>query len=197
MSVNFTPNSLDRDKERTVASKAIRTLSGLALAAVLVLAASVSHAKDNYCAECHTSKEVASFGNVMGWDKSVYQEKNTLCPGLIEIKKGTFFTESRLVKYNEYLSQMEEKTRRYSWYMKEDLVKSGVAYADLASMNPASIDAFTTPNLKIKKGMNDLYEKYNKLQDDYMMEKIIGLALIGVMLVSLLISFGLKNTLKD
>ena len=188
---------MDRDKEQTVASKALRTLSGLALASLLVLVASVSYAKDNYCGECHTSKEIASFGSVMDWDKSVYQEKNTLCPGLTEIKKGTFFTESRLVKYNESLTQMEEKTRRYAYYMKDDLTKSGVAYADLASLTPTSIDAFTTPNLKIKKGMNELYEKYNKLQDDYRMEKIIGLALIIVMLLNLLISFGLKNTLKD
>ena len=189
---------MDRDKELTVASKALRTLSGLALASLLVLVASVSHAKDNYCGECHTSKEIASFGGVMDWDKSVYQEKNTLCPGLLEIKKGTFFTESRLVKYNEFLSEMEHKTRRYPEYMKEDLVKSGVAYADLASLTPTSIDAFATPNLKIKKAMNDdVYGKYNKLQDDYRMEKIIGLALICVMLLNLLISFGLKNTLKD
>ena len=177
-------------------TKAMRILSGMAIAAVLVLSASVSFAKDNYCAECHTSKEIASFGAVTEWDKSVYQEKNTLCPGITEIKRGGYFSESRFVRYNESFLEMEEKTRRYPWYMKEDLTKSGIAYADLASVTPSSIEAFTNPNLKIKKGMGELYEKYNKLQDDYGMEKIIGLALIGVMGLTFLVNLGLKNTLK-
>jgi hypothetical protein len=29
------------------------------------------------------------------------------------------------------------------------------------------------------------------------MEKVIGLGLVGVMLISLLLSFGLKNTIKE
>ena len=33
----------------------------------IMLLATQAYAKDNRCGECHTSKEMASFGNVMGW----------------------------------------------------------------------------------------------------------------------------------
>ena len=163
----------------------------------IMLLATQAYAKDNRCGECHTSKEMASFGNVLGWDKSVYQEKNTVCPGILELKKDTYFTESRLVKYDEFLTRMEEETRRYPQFLREDLVKAGVAYADLSETTPSSIEGFTGPNLKIKKNVGGVYEKFNNLRDNYKMEKVIGLGLVGVMLLSLLFSFGLKNTIKE
>ena len=63
-------------------------------------------------------------------------------------------------------------------------------------MRTTSIAGIAGPNLKIKKKVGDLYTNYNKLLDDYKMEKVIGFGLVGVMLLSLLLSFGLKNTLK-
>ncbi|MGA2191965.1 MAG: hypothetical protein ABSG42_01140 [Nitrospirota bacterium] len=173
-----------------------KIMSGLLLAG-LVLASSQAFAKDNLCTECHTSREVASFGNVMGWDRSIYQEKGTLCPGIIELKKENYFTESRLVKYNEFLTHLEHQTRRYPEYLREDLVSYGVKYADLASGTPASIDEFAVPNLKIKKNIHSVYEKLNNLRDDYKMEKVIGLGLLGVTLIAFLFFLGLKNTIKE
>ncbi len=163
----------------------------------IMLLATQAYAKDNRCGECHTSKEMASFGNVMGWDKSVYQEKNTLCPGILELKKDTFFTESRLVKYDEFLTRMEEETRRYPQFLREDLTKAGVAYADLSETTPTSIEGFSGPDLKIKKNVGGVYEKFNNLRDNYKMEKVIGLGLVVVMLLAFLLSLGLKNTIKE
>jgi len=162
----------------------------------LMLLATQAYAKDNFCGECHTSKEMASFSGVMEWDKSVYQGKDTLCPGIASIKKDTYFTESRLEKYDEFLTEMEHKTRRYPEFLREDLVKSGVKYADLASVTPTSIDGFSGADLKLKKKIHEVYETYNKLADNYRMEKVMGLFLVGVMLVAFLFSLGLKNTLK-
>jgi hypothetical protein len=135
---------------------------------------------------------------VLAWDRSVYQVKDTQCPGLLELKRDAYFTESRLVKYDEYLTHLEHNTRRYPEYMREDLDRSAVAYADLASVVPTSIEAFSAPDLKIKKDMHSaVYEKLNKLRDDYRLEKVVGLGLFCALLVSFLIFLGLKNTLKE
>ena len=186
-----------KDKENKVVTRTLTFF--LLFAASLVLFAGQALAKDDFCAECHTSKEVAAFGNVLDWNKSIYQEKNTICPGLFELKKEAYFTESRLVKYAGFLTNLEENTRRYPEYMREDLDKSAIVYADLVSgPAPDSISSFTGPDLKINKALqSNVYEKLNKLRDDYTMEKVIGLALIVTMLLTLLIYFGLKNTLKD
>lgn len=186
-----------KDKENKVATRTLKIF--LLFAASLVLYAGQALAKDNFCAECHTAKEVAAFGNVLDWNKSIYQEKNTICPGLFELKKEAYFTESRLAKYDEFLTKLEDNTRRYPEYMREDLDQSAITYADLVSgPAPVSISAFADPNLKIKKALQEnVYGKLEKLQDDYKMEKVIGLALIGIMLLTLLMNFGLKNTLKD
>ncbi len=186
-----------KDKENKVATRTLKVF--LLFAAGLVLYAGQALAKDNFCAECHTAKEVAAFGNVLDWNKSIYQEKNTICPGLFELKKDAYFTESRLAKYDEFLTTLEEKTRRYPEYMREDLDQSAITYADLVSgPAPDSISSFAGPDLKIKKALQEnVYSKLEKLQDDYRMEKIIGLALIGTMLLTLLMNLGLKNTLKD
>ena len=101
------------------------------IAVCLLFLATQAYAKDNFCGECHTAREVAGFGNVMAWDRSIFQEKDTLCPGILELKKEAYFTESRLGKYNMFLTEMEEKTRRYPEYIREDLVKDGVQLASL------------------------------------------------------------------
>jgi len=166
------------------------------LAAALLLLATQAYAKDNLCGECHTSKEIAAFGNVMSWDRSVFQSKDTLCPGILELKKEAYFTESRLVKFDELLTELEHKTRRYPEYMRADMDGYAVQYAGLATVTPTSIDSIAGPNLKIKKKMHEVYETMNKLKDNYKMEKVIGFGLAGVMLILLLFSLGLKNTLK-
>jgi hypothetical protein len=168
----------------------------LVLAALLLISAQ-ANAKDNFCAECHTSMEIAAFGNVMEWDKSVFQARETLCPGVLELKKEAFFAESRMVKYDEFLTELEHTTRRYPEYMREDLVKQGVKYEELASMTPSSIGGIAGPNLKVKKGMHGVYETLNKLRGDFGLEKVMGYSLLGTMIVSLLFAFGLKNTLKE
>lgn len=171
----------------------------LFIAALAVLFVPVyAAAKDNYCAECHTAGEIASFGSLMTWDRSIYQEqKSTLCPGLFELKKEQYFTESRLLKYNQFLTDLDEQTMRYPEYMREDLVKYNIQYADLRAKDVDSIDSFAGPNLKIKKGMGEIYENINKLRDDYKMEKVIGLGLLAVMIISLLFFLGLKKTVKE
>lgn len=156
-----------------------------------------AYAKDNLCGECHTGSEMASFGNVLGWDRSIYQEKGTLCPGVMELKKDTYFTESRLVKYNEFLTEMEHQTRRYPEYLREDLDNYTVQYAGLLGMTPSSIDSFAGPDLKIKKNVNEVYIKYNRAMDDYKFEKVMGIGLLATMLVFLLFFLGLKNTIKE
>ncbi len=166
------------------------------LAASLLLLATQAYAKDNFCGECHTSKEVASFGNIMNWDKSVYQVKDSLCPGVLELKKEAYFTESRLVKFDEFLTELEHKTRRYPEFMREDMDKYSVQYAELATVTPTSIGSIAGPNLNIKKKIHDVYQTMNKLKDDFKMEKVFGFGLAGVMLISLLFFLGLKNTLK-
>ncbi len=168
----------------------------LVLTALLLMTAQ-AHAKDNYCAECHTSSEMAAFGNVMQWDQSIYQEKDELCPGVFELKKEAFFTESRLLKYDEFLTELEHETRRYPEYMRQDLVKQGVKYADLAGGTPSSIASVAGPNLKIKKSMHEIYEKVNKLRGDDHMEYVLGITLFVTVLLSLLFALGLKNTLKE
>ena len=172
---------------------------GLLLVAALavLLTPAFAAAKDNYCGECHTAREIASFGSLTRWDRSIYQQKDTLCPGLFEIKKEQYFTESRLLKYDNFLTVMEEQTRRYPEYLKEDLVKYGVQYADLKSQSVDSIDAFAVPNLKIKKNLGGVYETFNKLREDYKMEKVIGLGLLAVVIISLLFFMGLKKTVKE
>ena len=163
----------------------------------LMFLATQAYARDNFCGECHTSKELAAFGNVLAWNKNVYQGKDTMCPGMLAINKDLYFTESRLAKFDTFLTEMEHKTRRYPEYMKEDLAKAEVAYADLAAGSvPTSIDGFSGPDLKLKKKVHEVYETYNKLMGDYSMEKVIGLLLVGTMVVSLLLFLGLKNTLK-
>ncbi len=174
----------------------VRGLLFVAALAVLLTPAFAA-AKDNYCGECHTAREIASFGSLTRWDRSIYQQKDTLCPGLFEIKKEQYFTESRLLKYDNFLTVMEEQTRRYPEYLKEDLVKYGVQYADLKSQNVDSIDAFAVPNLKIKKNLGGVYETFNKLREDYKMEKVIGLGLLAVVIISLLFFMGLKKTVKE
>lgn len=169
----------------------------MALVVGLVMTASQAFAKDNFCAECHTANEVAAFGNMLEWDRSVFQVKDTLCPGMLELKKDTYFTESRLVNYRESLVKLEEETRRYSVYKEEDLDRYAVKYADLAAVSPTSISAFAGPNLKIKKQVHEVYENLNKLRGDYRMEKVIGFGLVGVMLITFLLHLGLKNTLKE
>ncbi|MHB8173994.1 MAG: hypothetical protein ACYDFU_05990 [Nitrospirota bacterium] len=167
-------------------------------ALVVLFIPAYAAAKDNYCAECHTAREISSFGSLTKWDRSIYQQqKDTLCPGLFEIKKEQYFTESRLLKYDQFLTQLEEQTRRYPEYLRTDLVKYGVQYADLKSKDVDSIDSFAGPNLKIKKGMGEVYENINKLRDDYKMEKVIGFALLVVIIVSLLFFLGLKKTVKE
>ncbi len=167
----------------------------LIVAGILLIAAQ-AYAKDNYCGECHTAKEIAAFGNVMAWDRSVYQAKGSLCPGFFELKKEAYFSESRLVKFNEFLTELDEKARKYPEYMREDLDADAVQYAELATITPTSINGLADPNLKIKKKMNDVYQTINKLWDDHKMEKVMGFGLFGVMLISLLFFLGLKNTLK-
>lgn len=174
----------------------VRGLLFVAALAVLLTPAFAA-AKDNYCGECHTAREIASFGSLTRWDRSIYQQKDTLCPGLFEIKKEQYFTESRLLKYDNFLTVMEEQTRRYPEYLKEDLVKYGVQYADLKSQSVDSIDAFAVPNLKIKKNLGGVYETFNKLREDFKMEKVIGLGLLAVVIISLLFFMGLKKTVKE
>jgi hypothetical protein len=166
-------------------------------ALAVLLTPAFAAAKDNYCGECHTAREIASFGSLTKWDRSIYQEKDTLCPGLFDLKKEQYFTESRLLKYDNFLTAMDEQTRRYPEYLREDLVKYGVQYADLKSQNVDSIDAFAVPNLKIKKNLGEVYETYNKLREDYGMEKVIGLGLLAVLIISLLFFLGLKKTVKE
>jgi len=163
----------------------------------LLCLATQAYAKDNLCGECHTSREVAAFGGVTNWDRSIYQLKDTRCPGLLEIKKGNYFTESQLVKYNENLTEMEEKTRRYPEYLREDLDKSSVAYKDLSVLTPTSIEKVAGPTLKVKKGVHEIYETLNKLRGDYKMEKVVGFGLVGSLLIAFLLVLGLKNTLKE
>jgi hypothetical protein len=174
----------------------VRGLLFIAALAVLLTPAFAA-AKDNYCGECHTAREIASFGSLTKWDRSIYQEKDTLCPGLFDLKKEQYFTESRLLKYDNFLTAMDEQTRRYPEYLREDLVKYGIQYADLKSQNVDSIDAFAVPNLKIKKNLGEVYETYNKLREDYGMEKVIGLGLLAVLIISLLFFLGLKKTVKE
>ncbi len=182
----------------TVTGRVIKLIQGTLRAACLLAICGTAQAKDNLCGECHTQKEMASFGNVLQWDRSIYQVKDTMCPGLLELKRDAYFTESRLVKYDEFLTHLEHQTRRYPEYMREDLDKGAVAYADLAGVMPTSIEAFSAPDLKIKKDMQSaVYEKLNNLRDDYRLEKVIGLGLFGVLIVMFLMSLGLKNTLKE
>lgn len=168
----------------------------LVLAALLLIAGPAC-AKDNFCAECHTASEVAAAGNLMKWDRSVFQAKETLCPGVLELKKEAFFSESRLANYDEFLTELEEHTRRYPEYMREDLVKQSVSYAELASVTPASIGSVAGANLKLKKNMHSIYDTMNKLRGDYKLEKVMGYGLLSTMIASLLFAFGLKNTLKE
>ncbi|MBI5694573.1 MAG: hypothetical protein HZC51_02380 [Nitrospirae bacterium] len=175
----------------------VMKLIPLTLVVGLAMFATQAFAKDNYCAECHTADEVAAFGNVIEWDRSVFQVKDTLCPGMLELKKDAYFTESRLANYREFLKETEESTRRYTVYKEEDLDRIAVKYADLASVSPASIGSFTGPNLKIKKSVHEIYENLNKLRGDYRMEKVVGFGLVGVMLITFLLHLGLKNTLKE
>ena len=163
----------------------------------MLLLSTGAYAKDNFCGECHTSGEVAAFGKVMDYDKSIYQVKDTRCPGLIELKKGAYFTDSWLIKYNKDLTLMEEQTRRYPEYIREDIDRGAVSFADLKDVQPTSIDGVAGPNLKIKKGVHGVYETMNKLREDYRLEKVVGLGLVCTMLLMLLFSFGLKNTLKE
>jgi hypothetical protein len=184
-------------KEKTVTGRVMKLISKALLIAGMLALATQAYAKDNLCGECHTSREIASFGNVLGWDRSIYQEKGELCPGIMELKKETFFSESRLVKYNEFLTHLEHQTRRYPEYLREDLDKYTVQYAELASVMPSSIDGFAGPNLKIKKNVNEVYTKFGRAADDYKFEKVAGIGLVVTMLVFLLFFLGLKNTIKE
>lgn len=173
-----------------------KTIPAVLIALCLAMTAAEAYAKDNLCGECHTAREMAAMGGMMGWDRSIYQQKDTNCPGVLELKKDAYFTESRLVRYNELLNKMEEKTRRYPEFIREDLDRFSVSYAEMGSATPASIEESTGPVLKLKKKINEVYQTINKLREDYRMEKVMGFAFLGTLLVMLLIFLGLKNTLK-
>jgi hypothetical protein len=181
-----------------VTGKVLKLIPGTLMVMALLFLAGQAQAKDNYCAECHISSEIAAFGNVMKWDRSIFQAKdNTVCPGVLDLKREAYFSESRLVKYDVFLTELEHQARRYPEYMREDLVKQGVKYEDLVSLTPTSIESVTGPNLKIKKSMHEVYEKINKLRGDHKMEYVIGGSLLITLLLMLLFSLGLKNTIKE
>jgi len=168
------------------------------LLAGLLLVAPAAMAGDNFCSECHTKGEIASFGDVMAWEGSIHQEvSGTICPGVKELKKEAYFTESRGVKYNEFLTHMEHQTRRWPEIMRQDLVKQQISYYELRNLPQMSIGSVAAKNLKIKKGMHGVYEKLNKIRGDYGMEKVLGFSLVGTMLIMLMVFLALKNTLKE
>jgi hypothetical protein len=170
---------------------------GILLAGFLMVAPGAM-AKDNFCAECHTQGEIAATGNLMEWDASIHQVVGgTICPGVLELKKEAYFTESRLAKYDVSLTDLEHSMRRWPENMRTDLTKQNIKYAEMKNLPHRSINSMSGKNLKIKKGMHGVYEKLNKLRGDYGMEKVLGYSLVGTMIIMFMMFLALKNTLKE
>jgi len=176
----------------------MRIISIVTLLAGLLLIAPAAFAADNFCAECHTKGEIAKFGDVMNWDGSIHEDVGgTICPGVLQLKKETYFTESRGAKYNVFLTELEEQTRRWPNELRKDLAKEQIKFSELKNLPHSSINSVSGPNMKIKKGIHGVYEGLNKLRGDYGMEKVLGYSLVGTVLIMLMVFLALKNTLKE
>lgn len=159
--------------------------------------ASIAHAQArHFCVECHTSQEIASFRNLLAWEKSIYQEKNNLCPSMRRLKEEIYFIESQIVKYAQILDQLE-KNRVLTGKMKKELLQQTVAYHEAVMIEPVSQEEITAKTIKIKNKINKVYIQINQIRDRLRMEKVFGLGVLTTILISFFILLGIKKTLKE
>jgi|TARA_B100000315_G_C14464783_1_gene535435 hypothetical protein len=158
--------------------------------------ASIAQAQTKrFCAECHTSREISSFGNVLAWGKSIYQEKNHPCPSAKRLKEEGYFTESRIVKYGQVLDQLE-KNRILTGRMKKGLLQQTVAYSEAIALNPVSQEDIAAQTAKIKNNLNKTYLQINQVRDRLKTEKVFGLGVLTTLLMIFSILLGIEKTFK-
>lgn len=159
--------------------------------------ASRAHAQTrHFCVECHTSQEISSFKNVLAWEKSIYQEKNRLCPSVKRLKEEKYFIESQIVKYAQVLDQLE-KNRIITGRMEKNLLRQTIAYGEIATVDPASQEDITDRTAKIKNHIHKIYIQINQIRDRLKMEKVFGLGVLTTLLILFSVLLGIQKTLKE
>ena len=81
------------------------------------------------CVECHSSATLQSMkDSSFGLDRSVYQARLDPCPGIRSLSEDNFFTESRIVKLNDILGEMERQGRSAELLKNKDRRKRGIVF---------------------------------------------------------------------
>lgn len=162
---------------------------------LVVCLSSVAHAR-NFCAECHTNQEVSSFKNILVWERSIYQDKNTSCPPLKRIKEEIYFTESQIVKYSQLLEELK-KNGIFTRMMEKNLAEQAAAYSEAIPVKPISVEDISANTGKIKNSINKLYMQINRMRDSLRMRKIFGLVVLSTLSILFFTLIGIKKTYME
>lgn len=153
---------------------------------------------DDFCIECHGTAELGEMVDVLSRRASIYQEVNTACPALREIKQEVFFTESRLLRTALALRAFE----RRHWYNvdaeKERLARASAAFAQvLAAGAPVhSVGQVASELGAVRFRANKVYQELNRARDEVRRRKLVGFTVVGLGVLFLSTLLGLKHAYK-
>jgi hypothetical protein len=167
-------------------SKSIPLLLGVILA-ILGTPSSFTFAKtQGYCVECHTKEVIKDFA--LTEYRSIYHTKLDPCPGIRTLSEEIFFTESRIIKLDEILQNIDDEGRTKNTLI-DEVSKTAETMPRLKGENFFSMVEVKQNASSLRASLQKVYDRTFQIRDGSDRRWLIGvgsliflgiLSLIGV-----------------
>jgi hypothetical protein len=166
--------------------RSILVFLGMALALLGTSPFSAFAKTRGFCVECHSSERIKGFAFTD--DRSIYHAKLDPCPGLRALSEEIFFTESRIIKLDQILKEMDEAGRTRNRLM-DEVSKVSDSLHDLKSAEVSSTAKFSQNASSLRASLQKVYDRTLQERDESDRRWLIGVG--GLIFLGLLGLIGM------
>ena len=153
--------------------------------AILGTSSSFTSAKtQGYCVECHSKEVIKDFA--LTEYQSIYHTKLDPCPGIRTLSEEIFFTESRIIKLDEILQNIDEEGRTKNTLINE-VSKTAEALPHLKGEKFFSMVKVKQNASSLRASLQKIYDRTLQIREESDRRWLIGVgSLIFLGILSLI-----------
>ena len=164
---------------------------------VFVMISQPAHAgTSGYCLECHSQRWIERFdrdtGRSPSEDRSVYQAKLDLCPGLRSLSEEIFFTESRIVQLDRVLRSLERDGSNTD-NLKKGISESAESLSDLKGERKGSVEQLSKEASAARAALQKIYARILHVREEASRRWLIGLGCLFLLGLLVLLGLGYRK----
>jgi len=146
-----------------------------------------------FCLECHSSRYLQSLKDSSPvWDRSIYQARVELCPGIRSLSEENSFTESRIVRINAILKRLEQD----GWAMnssRKKVFQIAESFSRLKNDEIAAASQFARESSGLRIALQKVYEEAIRYRTETSQRRLIGVGILAFIAVMVLLGIGLDK----